>query len=1255
MLKRIIVLALCAFISIAYTPGMAYALGESDTAGGEDPAAASVENGQDNEQDHDGAGIAAESQPDEAAGKKAASAEATEGGNRGVTEGEVTEGDTGDEETVVTNRQPEPQLDPEVLWAGCEYYSPASFDTDMDGAELINVTSSNTNVIKVHMYDDVDHPMIDDYYLEPLTPGTSLITVKYSLNGTTGTASAVFTVKPFPTFASSLTIDGEAVDLSNNKNYYHQYNYTGTEPTIKYAPANGWQIVYGYYFLEDGSGEDDGYTEIDDNDLDNIKNGLEFSFPEECEALRMFFDFENEDGETIMHSVQLCRGEGYEPEETGLYTETVWVDCSYGTYLNLTGDLSGAEITSAVSSDANTISVHEAEWGGFYLLAEKPGTATITVTYELDDGVTGTVDAEFTAKAFPNFLKSLKIDGNDAGESEQKNDYYVYEYTGTNPSVEYTPADGWEIIGVWLNIHEDFIDIDVDDYINDPSFAFPAEYSEAILGVEFENSDGDTIRHTTTLCRDSDWHGDDDEPEYWISTGHADARRMGLPGHEFEMYATPNHGYTDENGEYQEESEGLRLKWSYAIASKLPDWSVDNDGVEPEDDDWEVVPETGLSTPFADFTVTKGDEGDAEETGHLKFKALGTDSSGKDAIENRFFIKVEIVDDEGEVLAEDYFESYNCFKAYEVIYPYELEDSCIEPGEKFEDIKFEVRKYSDENTQTEDNDGYTLVDASDLTFTWGENEAGSGDVIRITDSNGDLVTLDTPTSENTFTLERLSSDYASLYLRAEWTEQGDPFDTKNDYVLDEVEVCEHEWDNGEVTIQPTCETTGVKTYTCSICDKTKTEEIEALGHTPAKVDAVEASCETTGVSEHWECSRCHKVFTDADCESETTLVDLTIPSLGHVINKVDAVEASCETTGVSEHWECSRCHKLFSDANGNNETTLDAVTVDALDHDWGDWTDCEDGSNHQRVCARDNTHKETAAHEWDAGEVITAATYWEDGEKKLTCEKCGATKNEVIPKLVGKGWTKIDGYWYFYESDGTMAKSVWKKDSKGWCYLGADGRMVTNDWAKDSKGWCWIGPNGYMVEKTQWLQDGDDWYHITKGYRTVNKWMKDGKGWMYLGSDGLAVKKVWKKDSKGWCYLGEDGYMVTNDWAPDSKGWCWIGSDGYMVEKNKWIQYEGGWYYIEKGYRAQNKWRKDSKGWCYLGSDGRMVTNDWAKDSKGWCWIGPDGYMIEKDMWIGDEGAAGSSYINKGYRVDNKKITINGVEYTFDADGKLVA
>ena len=41
---------------------------------------------------------------------------------------------------------------------------------------------------------------------------------------------------------------------------------------------------------------------------------------------------------------------------------------------------------------------------------------------------------------------------------------------------------------------------------------------------------------------------------------------------------------------------------------------------------------------------------------------------------------------------------------------------------------------------------------------------------------------------------------------------------------------EHQWDEGEVSIEPTCEQNGKKVYTCS-CGETVTAVILALGHT----------------------------------------------------------------------------------------------------------------------------------------------------------------------------------------------------------------------------------------------------------------------------------------------------------------------------------------------------------------------------------------------------------------------------------------
>ena len=74
----------------------------------------------------------------------------------------------------------------------------------------------------------------------------------------------------------------------------------------------------------------------------------------------------------------------------------------------------------------------------------------------------------------------------------------------------------------------------------------------------------------------------------------------------------------------------------------------------------------------------------------------------------------------------------------------------------------------------------------------------------------------------------------------------------------EVPALGHSWDTGKITKAATCTETGVKTYTCTRCQKTKTEEIKATGH---KFSAWKTSSKATIYSpakQTRECTSCHK-------------------------------------------------------------------------------------------------------------------------------------------------------------------------------------------------------------------------------------------------------------------------------------------------------------------------------------------------------------------------------------------------------------
>ena len=115
----------------------------------------------------------------------------------------------------------------------------------------------------------------------------------------------------------------------------------------------------------------------------------------------------------------------------------------------------------------------------------------------------------------------------------------------------------------------------------------------------------------------------------------------------------------------------------------------------------------------------------------------------------------------------------------------------------------------------------------------------------------------------------------------------------------EVPALGHNWDSGKITKAATCTEAGVKTYTCTRCQKTKTEEIKATGHKEVKDAAVAATCEKAGKTEGSHCSACGKVI---KAQKE-------VPVLGHSWDAGKITKAAtCTETGVKTH-TCIRCQK----------------------------------------------------------------------------------------------------------------------------------------------------------------------------------------------------------------------------------------------------------------------------------------------------------------------------------------------------------
>jgi archaellum component FlaG (FlaF/FlaG flagellin family) len=118
---------------------------------------------------------------------------------------------------------------------------------------------------------------------------------------------------------------------------------------------------------------------------------------------------------------------------------------------------------------------------------------------------------------------------------------------------------------------------------------------------------------------------------------------------------------------------------------------------------------------------------------------------------------------------------------------------------------------------------------------------------------------------------------------------------------------------------------------------------------------------------------------------------------GHTLTAVAEVPATCETAGTKAYWECSVCRKLFSDADGKNETTLEALTIPATGHAWGQpawtWTGTESASA-VFTCGNDGSHTQTLTA------AVTSQVTTEPG-----CESTGVRTYTATVTLEGRTYT----------------------------------------------------------------------------------------------------------------------------------------------------------------------------------------------------------------------------------------------------------
>jgi len=232
----------------------------------------------------------------------------------------------------------------------------------------------------------------------------------------------------------------------------------------------------------------------------------------------------------------------------------------------------------------------------------------------------------------------------------------------------------------------------------------------------------------------------------------------------------------------------------------------------------------------------------------------------------------------------------------------------------------------------------------------------------------------------------------------------------------------HAWGSGNVISEASCSSSGLKEYTCSICNETYTETLPRLEHSYELTEVKEATCSTAG-SLTYVCSACgdtysttipatreHQYEPFTVRENSCTMTGIvthtcsvcgdsyteSVPMKAHDYVSSIEKEATCKATGMISY-TCSVCGDSYTQSIPMKEHSYD-MTV-------GRAATCKVTGINNYVCSVcGDSYSETVPkiqHKYKT--VTTKATLNKDGVISDKCESCGDVKSSVIiyyPKTV---------------------------------------------------------------------------------------------------------------------------------------------------------------------------------------------------------------------------------------------------------------
>ncbi|MCD8300882.1 MAG: BspA family leucine-rich repeat surface protein, partial [Clostridiales bacterium] len=172
------------------------------------------------------------------------------------------------------------------------------------------------------------------------------------------------------------------------------------------------------------------------------------------------------------------------------------------------------------------------------------------------------------------------------------------------------------------------------------------------------------------------------------------------------------------------------------------------------------------------------------------------------------------------------------------------------------------------------------------------------------------------------------------------------------------------------------------------------DTFNTAAHSMTYHEKVDASCTEDGMEAYYICRTCGEIYTDADGENETSEDELIIAAAGHDY-QAKITQPTCTAYGYTNH-TCENCGDTwYSDYEA------------ALGHDWDDgvitkvamYDTTGEMTYTCQTCGETYVDEipATGEHYWDAGEIVKEPACTEIGEIKYTCTVCGTEYTVTIP------------------------------------------------------------------------------------------------------------------------------------------------------------------------------------------------------------------------------------------------------------------